>query len=849
MPAGAARLSHHSGGKPWSFCPTLPMLPTRTSTPKKHSVVPNLMEKSLVVLRSVACRDCQAPERKLRQKQRSLGKSAQAISSYYRKMSQAKQDTGPEDAGFVSEVEELRKAFLRRPGCPQFSTRATSVSHFGSATTVALPEELCVGSETWKMNEDSFSSQWGSDTKADGRLLPVSKSACEFNYFRKKSESQTLSPVTSSPVLAQSHPRKRIPWYISVIHEKDHCLFTLGEEVQRLSELQVQVQQKDEEILALQEEREALKKQLRYRLNSKGQETPGYQGTQERPSESMPKALGRLSILKSFLRDDEEQHRWQQMHEEYAMSDRGKDTEAGGVEEEESLEGEDERAADKGAKDQVGRMGSVHQERGEEEEEEEAVKLEEEREVQEEEEDTNPSRRRTYSLDEAFEQELMAQLEEYEQVIQEFQLELEITRTRYSLAIGAITSLQRQVDFQESQLQKVNTENEMLQKELRERKRQLQAMSDKFSNLREDKKHQEMMGLIEKDNYLLRQQVSELERELTKREHTISEADAKVSQLQAQVAQNQNHLQRWKQLQGEMQDKNEMIQQAEEQARVALEMAQSRLERLRNKIIQATFSTSGIKSVATEISDSDILEALQKIISERTDYYNQLKLKGVKVPPLQQLEVSSLAGKSKKLPSKRAQRLSELRCCVRALSAGSVGRTRRQRGAATVGGGSEILAASGPWGAPRPAAPPPCGLSPLHPSLLPSLAPSPSAAPGPCSTHLLRGAVQEGLAPGVRTPARCTPAPAVRAASWRPGISPRNPNSPGLPPGGGGSGCGSPRPSEAAASLACERPAGESGIAGVGGGKRGCPRPTDRWVQPSEGRPEAGTAPQLLLAA
>lgn len=46
---------------------------------------------------------------------------------------------------------------------------------------------------------------------------------------------------------------------------------------------------------------------------------------------------------------------------------------------------------------------------------------------------------------------------------------------------GAITSLQRQVDFQESQLQKVNMENEMLQKELRERKQQLQAMSEKVA--------------------------------------------------------------------------------------------------------------------------------------------------------------------------------------------------------------------------------------------------------------------------------------------------------------------------------------------------------------------------------
>nr|XP_008514906.1 PREDICTED: coiled-coil domain-containing protein 27 isoform X2 [Equus przewalskii] len=502
MPIGAVCLSYHSGGNPWSFCPTLPMLPIGTSTPKKRSLAPNLMEKGLMVLRSVASRDYQAPEWKLRQKQRSLSKSAQAISSYYRKMSESRQDASAEDTNFVSGMEELRKAFLMRPGCPQFSTRATSMSHFGSATTVALPEELCVSPRTWRKRDDSFDSQQGSDVKADGHLLPFSKSACEFNYLRKKSEE--LSPVTSTSVLEQSHPTKRIPWYISVIHEKDRCLFTLGEEVQRLSELQVQVQKKDEEILALQEEREALKRQLKYLLKSKGEEASGYQGMRERSSESAPKAVGRLSILKSFFRDEEEQHCLRQMQEEYAVSDRGKDLEAGGVEEEESLEGEAERAADKGAQDREGGTGSAQEERGQEEEEE--VELEEEKEVQEEEDaDANLGRKRTWSLDEVFEQELMAQLEEYEQVIQEFQFELEITKTRYSLAIGVITSLQRQVDFQESQLQKINTENEMLEKELRERKRQLQAMSDKFSNLREDKKHTEMMGLIEKDNHLLRQ--------------------------------------------------------------------------------------------------------------------------------------------------------------------------------------------------------------------------------------------------------------------------------------------------------------------------------------------------------
>ena len=52
-----------------------------------------------------------------------------------------------------------------------------------------------------------------------GRLLPFSKSACEFNYLRT-SESRMISPVPSSPVLAHSQLRKRVPWYISVIHEK-----------------------------------------------------------------------------------------------------------------------------------------------------------------------------------------------------------------------------------------------------------------------------------------------------------------------------------------------------------------------------------------------------------------------------------------------------------------------------------------------------------------------------------------------------------------------------------------------------------------------------------------------------
>ncbi|XP_029082899.1 coiled-coil domain-containing protein 27 [Monodon monoceros] len=616
------------------------MLPIRASTPKKKSLVPNWIEKGLIVLRQVASRNEQTPEWKLRQKERSLSKSAQAINRYYRKMRDFNKDTSPQDSGFLSEMEELWHKFLTRPGCPQFSTRSTSMTHYGSATTLDLPEDRCISSETWKVTEDLLSGQEGLDMKVDGCRLPFSKSACEFNYLRKKSEAQVLSPAPSNPVLGQSYPRKWVPWYISVIHEKDRCLFALGKEVQRLSELEVQVQKKDEEILALQEEREALRKQLKCLLKSKSQEASLSEVMTEWPAESAPKLQGRLNTLRTFFGGKEEPEHRQQMQGEHAMTDRGKDLEGGSYEEEEGLEREADPAADEGARASASRKGILQEKAATVVAAEGAVEGE------------AAGGKRAASMAHTFTGELRAQLEGHEELVREFQFQLEITRTRHSLATGAIMSLQRQVEIQESQLQSFKTENEALQKELRERKQQLRAMSDKFSNLREDKKHKEMMGLIEKDNLLLRQQVSELEKELVKRERTISELEAKVSQLQAQVSQSQDHLQRRKQLQEEMQNKNEMIQRAEQQARVALESAQSRLERLRNKIIQATFNTIGFKSLATEISDNDILEALQRIISERTDYYNQLKQKGIKVPPLQQSEILSPTSKSKKITSK-----------------------------------------------------------------------------------------------------------------------------------------------------------------------------------------------------
>lgn len=49
------------------------------------------------------------------------------------------------------------------------------------------------------------------------------------------------------------------------------------------------------------------------------------------------------------------------------------------------------------------------------------------------------------------------------------------------------------------------------------------------------------------------------------------------------------------------------------------------MERFRNRVVQTTFSTPGIKAPDTEISDDELLETLKKIIDERTNSFRNIK--------------------------------------------------------------------------------------------------------------------------------------------------------------------------------------------------------------------------------
>ncbi|NXY35438.1 CCD27 protein, partial [Pomatorhinus ruficollis] len=195
---------------------------------------------------------------------------------------------------------------------------------------------------------------------------------------------------------------------------------------------------------------------------------------------------------------------------------------------------------------------------------------------------------------------------------------------------GAISSLQRQMEIQESELRRIRSEKELLQKQLREREVQLQAVSDKFCSMTEEQRQEEIVVMMEEKNRNLHQVVTEQESRLAEQGKLITELQGTINQLRAEVVNTRLHLLEQKQLQKEIQSQADALQHKALQTSVALEQITCKFERYRNKIIQATFSVEGSKEPMGELTDNELLEAMQKIINERAEFQHMLKSKGSK---------------------------------------------------------------------------------------------------------------------------------------------------------------------------------------------------------------------------
>ncbi|XP_066493537.1 coiled-coil domain-containing protein 27 [Tiliqua scincoides] len=551
--------------------------------------------------------------------------ASQAVKQFYEKQAEVRSNESLAQ-GYVPELDELQKCFLARPGCPKYSHRATSTSHLEAsfARIPQLPHNVSTISLSSQVPMDELNALLQNpevlELQSSVRYYPASISQSVPGFLQSYSEEIWPSGEM------KNHTGNKIPWYVSVLQEKDMLLQRLGGEVSRLSRCENECVRKDDVITILREEVQSMQKQLD-NLEREAVDTPKQE--EEPPKE--PKGTGvklhqRGFSLPAFFTQKtipkELREEMARLKEELSHSDKVLDTKMVQLsqtlmkdqEELEELEKEYMEMQQKG----MLRIG-----------EEEEYKC-----------DSKELIIGDLGLEEAQakEKSIHSMLCEFQRMNQELYEELEKVKEDYDIATGAISSLQRQLSFEASQLRNAHSEQDLLQKELRERGNQLEAMSTKFSNLREARKHEEMMGAIERENHKLRQDVSDLELRLSEKSQMIEDLQTQVNQLQAELAVNQHHVGKQLTQQSELQRQLDTLQRAEQLTRVTLEIIGARFERFRSKIIQATYSSPGTKSPQAEIGDEEVLEALQKIITDRVDFHQLLKQKGVKVPPLNSCE-------------------------------------------------------------------------------------------------------------------------------------------------------------------------------------------------------------------
>ncbi|XP_077787412.1 coiled-coil domain-containing protein 27-like isoform X3 [Podarcis muralis] len=524
-------------------------------------------------------------------------KAGQAVREYYEK--QAKEQLASPTRSPYTPEEELWKSFRMRPGCPRYSHRATSTSDLD-----------CPASSTQSMSG-----------------LPKLKSFTEGFTGGVYPKSQTREG-------------SRIPWFVSLLQEKDTTLKKMEAELVRLANCEAESVRKDDVISVLREELEVMQMQLD-QAQQGGELAPVERPAQKEPEEklmvqvsdpnlhrrgvSLPVLMKQKSIPEEFRQELE------RLKLELAQTDKQVDSKMALL-----------------SKTLLKDQNELEQLEKEYSEIQEKVHLEGEEEMR-----VESGSYEEVHMEESEEELLFIKLFKFQRMNGELYDELEKVKCNYDMATGAISSLQRQLSFEASQLRKAHAERESLQKELRERGAQLEAMSNKFSNLREERKHEEMMGSIERENYNLRQDLADLESKLTDKSQMIDDLQSNVNRLQAELLLNQHHVGNQLSRENDLQRQLEILQQAEQQTRVTLESISARFERFRSRIIQATYSTPGIKSPQAEITDDEVLESLQKIITDRLDFYQLLKQKGVKVPALGASEPLPPITTSKKKSSSR----------------------------------------------------------------------------------------------------------------------------------------------------------------------------------------------------
>ncbi|XP_072012294.1 coiled-coil domain-containing protein 27 isoform X2 [Engystomops pustulosus] len=483
---------------------------------------------------------------------------------------------------------------------PTFS--ATSFESYGSSQVIDLHTSNGTSHGSCKYSNSPFSTD---------RKLPHIHNSTEL------SKSNTSIDCSSGNVHYSANPtiqtyltsvEIKTPWYISILNEKERSLLKLGEEINRLSRFEVECKRKDQIISNLRSEVSHLQSDVHRPVYS-GREENEVQPFDEHPVGVTDEKSLSGSSHKDPLASPERCASVVSLDE--SLSGKQKKSQSIPMEAEILIDdlNSNERSASSGSPGKEGEETPI------------------------------------VSID---------QLEDIKnQLIQKLQTDIETIRKDYEISKGVVSSLQKSVSSQESKLRKSASEKEALQRELRERESQIQAMSKKFSSLREERKHEEVMASIEQENYSLREIMCDLKSEVMRRNEMIAELKNEVQRLQKEVSKYQTEVRKQEEERSQIKSMSEDLASSEQHVKVALETMQTRFERFRTKIIQAAYIAPGFKGPQVEVSDNEILDTMQKIITDRSDFHQQLKQKGVKVPPLHLSETTSPAKQTSSSASRK----------------------------------------------------------------------------------------------------------------------------------------------------------------------------------------------------
>ncbi|XP_041377668.1 forkhead-associated domain-containing protein 1-like isoform X3 [Gigantopelta aegis] len=187
-----------------------------------------------------------------------------------------------------------------------------------------------------------------------------------------------------------------------------------------------------------------------------------------------------------------------------------------------------------------------------------------------------------------------------------------------------------QLKEQDSTISKLTREIEMLRKEIRDRDVQLTSLNNRITKLKD--KHDSGSMRTDDRNDARERELITLRQKFKASENKISDQHDLVGSLREELDKAKQALFEEKDVHRKLQTEIDAaksqfldMQRTERVVRVDMEQATKRLERFRNRVIQATFSTPGVKAPETEITDDELIETMKSLMNQRTELTQKIQ--------------------------------------------------------------------------------------------------------------------------------------------------------------------------------------------------------------------------------